>query len=320
MGRWGKAIACYKKAIELNPKIATELKLQIAEAHYYLGDALSRQGKVEEAGVSFQKAEDLFRERARLQPNISLHHDWVAYLRLRADDPAGALPFAQKAVKLDDKSAQAHWNMGRAQTGTGDHRAATASFRQALALGPNHPGARAALPQAERLATAKDRFPALLRGEARPADNAERLAFAQIAHEQKQYATATRLWAEALGSDQRHRYKAACSAALAAAGRGKDSAKLAEEERRALRRQALTWLRADLALLRKLEAGKPAGRATVRQKMRQWQKNADLAGLRDREALAKLPAEERVACEKLWADVAALLKKAEMPAAKEGKR
>ena len=40
----------------------------------------------------------------------------------------------------------------------------------------------------------------------------------------------------------------------------------------------------------------------------------------DKAALAKLPAEERAACEKLWADVAALLKKAEAPAKKEGKR
>ena len=34
----------------------------------------------------------------------------------------------------------------------------------------------------------------------------------------------------------------------------------------------------------------------------------DLAGIRDPAAVAKLPANEREACEKLWADVAALLK------------
>jgi hypothetical protein len=48
----------------------------------------------------------------------------------------------------------------------------------------------------------------------------------------------------------------------------------------------------------------------VQQALRQWQQNSDLVGLRDAAALAKLPAEERAACEKLWADVAALLTKA----------
>ena len=45
--------------------------------------------------------------------------------------------------------------------------------------------------------------------------------------------------------------------------------------------------------------------------MRHWQKDPDLAGIRDQEALAKLPPEERAAYERLWADVAALLKKVE---------
>ena len=51
-----------------------------------------------------------------------------------------------------------------------------------------------------------------------------------------------------------------------------------------------------------------------------WQEDRDLAGVRDKDALAKLPAEERAAWEKLWADVAALLKKAEAPAKKENKK
>jgi hypothetical protein len=67
-----------------------------------------------------------------------------------------------------------------------------------------------------------------------------------------------------------------------------------------------------------LETGKPADRAAFQQAMRHWQRDSDVAGIRDAAALAKLPPEERAACEKLWADVAALLKKAEAPAT-EGK-
>jgi hypothetical protein len=46
-----------------------------------------------------------------------------------------------------------------------------------------------------------------------------------------------------------HRYNAACAAALAACGQGKDSAKRDAQERARLRRQALDWLREGLEAL-----------------------------------------------------------------------
>jgi tetratricopeptide (TPR) repeat protein len=46
---------------------------------------------------------------------------------------------------------------------------------------------------------------------------------------------------------------------------------------------------------------------------------AELASLRDREALARLSAEERAACEKLWSDVAALLKTLKREEGKEAR-
>ena len=45
--------------------------------------------------------------------------------------------------------------------------------------------------------------------------------------------------------------------------------------------------------------------------LRHWQADPDLSGLRDTAELAKLPADEQEACKKLWADVQALLDKAE---------
>ena len=53
--------------------------------------------------------------------------------------------------------------------------------------------------------------------------------------------------------------------------------------------------------------------------LRHWQKDTDLAGIRDGGALAKLPAPEQKAFAQLWADVAALLKKAQAPATKESR-
>jgi hypothetical protein len=53
--------------------------------------------------------------------------------------------------------------------------------------------------------------------------------------------------------------------------------------------------------------------------LQHWQQDGDLAGLRDPDAQAPLPAAERAAWEKLWADVAALRKKAQTRAKKEAK-
>jgi hypothetical protein len=62
---------------------------------------------------------------------------------------------------------------------------------------------------------------------------------------------------------------------------------------------------------KQLQSGPPADNAVVQKALRHWQQNKDLAGIRDNTALAKLPAGERDALDKLWADVAALLKNAE---------
>lgn len=79
-----------------------------------------------------------------------------------------------------------------------------------------------------------------------------------------------------------------------------------------MRKLALDWLRADLRLRAKqLESDKPADHSDVLRSLRHWQKDSDLAGLRDEAELAKLPAHERAACKQLWSDVAALIKKAE---------
>jgi eukaryotic-like serine/threonine-protein kinase len=113
-----------------------------------------------------------------------------------------------------------------------------------------------------------------------------------------------------LPSDQHAR--AAVHAALAAAGKSEDAGKLDDAERTRLRKQALDWLGADLAARSKqVESGKAADRAEVRRTMLHWQEDSDLAGIRDKAALEKLPPDEQKAFTQLWADVTALRKKAE---------
>jgi hypothetical protein len=109
-----------------------------------------------------------------------------------------------------------------------------------------------------------------------------------------------------------HRYNAACVAALAGCGQGADAAKLEAGERARLRGQALAWLRADLAQWDKqLGNGESADRQAAQRVLRHWQKDSDLAGVRDKEPLAKFPQAERNEWVKFWGEVATLLKRAQ---------
>ncbi len=90
-----------------------------------------------------------------------------------------------------------------------------------------------------------------------------------------------------------------------------DSAKLDDAERGRLRHQALDWLRAELVRSAKqAESNNPKAREAAQQGLKYWQEDADLAGIRDKDALEKLPEAERDAWRKLWDDVAAVLAKA----------
>ncbi len=308
------AIVCFEKAIELDPRIA--------QAHGDLGVALNAKGQVQAAMASFQKA-------IELDPKDANFHDWVAYLKLTHGDPAGALPVAETAAKLERNSAQIQLNLGRARAGTGDPDGAVAAFSEALRLDPNNEYARAARTEAQRDRDLLLRLPDIAAGNAEPKTAREGCRLATLcALQRKRYTTGVRLFEAAFATDPNlaenmkvaHRYNAACLAALAAAGADEESAKLDDNERARLRKQALTWLRADLAVWSKqLERGQGSDHADGRSALRRWQQDSDLASIRDEAALARLRPDDRTAFTEFWADVAALLKKAQSPPVKEFK-
>jgi len=167
-----------------------------------------------------------------------------------------------------------------------------------------------------RFDTNQNKLVRFLKGEYQPATNDERLSLAELCRVKKFRRAAAGLYADAFAADPKladdlpaaHRYHACCAAACAAAGQAADAANLDDAEQARLRQQALAWLRADLALRSKqLESGQPAELAELLKILRDWQNNLVLAGLRDSDRVAKLPAQEREACEKLWADVAAVI-------------
>jgi tetratricopeptide (TPR) repeat protein len=99
-----------------------------------------------------------------------------------------------------------------------------------------------------------------------------------------------------------NRYDAACVAARAGCGDGLDGAWIGGLDGAGLRQKSLAFLRADLAVLDKwFHEGK-----SVDLPLSLWQRESDLDGVRNPAALAKLPADERVGWQRLWADVTAL--------------
>jgi tetratricopeptide (TPR) repeat protein len=300
-GQLDEAITCYRKAIELDPKDA--------RPQYNLGNALSAKDQVEEAIACYRKA-------IELNPKGAGAHVSIGDALSARGQVEEAIACYRKAIALDPKLAGALNSLGNLLSGKGQLDEAITCYRKAIALDPKDAGARAGLEYAQSLAAARDRLPAYKDGSYTPGSNEERAGLAEWCRIQKLHGTSTRLYAEAFAADPKladdlkaaRRYKAACSAALAAARQGEDTGNLDEQQRTRLRKQAVDWLRADLTLrTQQLKSGTPADRNAVRQAVRQWQQAPDLAGIRNPAALAQLTEAERNEAEALWAEVQALL-------------
>ena len=304
-GQFDAAIDCHRKAIELDPKYAL--------AHGNLGNALSNKGQLDAAIACFKKA-------IELDPTLAAVHGHLGNAMWAKGQLDEAIACYKRVIKLDPKDARSHRNLGLALAREGQWDEAIAEYKKAIELDPKSAAARTQLVKAEQMVAARDKLPAFQNGTYTPASNDERLGLAECCQIKKLNDTAAGLYAAAFAADPKlaadlgagHRYNAACSASLAAAGQGEDAAKLDDKERTRLRQQALDWLKADLtAWANRLDSGPPQARPAIVKTLRHWQQDPDLAGLRDPAALARIPADEQKAFTQLWADVAALLKKAE---------
>jgi tetratricopeptide (TPR) repeat protein len=310
-GELDRAIACYQKALVINPKLV--------RAHFNLGNALKAKGQLDRAIACYEKALALDPKDAKAHYNLGK----ALKDKGRLDE---AIVAYRRAIALQPKFAEAHCNLGHAFRDKGAFRAALAALQRGHQLGTQQPRWRYPSAQwvkeAERWVQLDQQLPALLKGQAKAAGAAELLEYARLCILKKFYQASARFWADAFTADPKragdlgswNRYNAACSAALAAAGQGQDAGQLTGPERARLRRQAVAWLRADLALwTRVLASGQAQARVAVQQQLQHWQRDTDLAGIRDAAWLVNLPADELRACRRLWAEVDALLKRASSP-------
>jgi superkiller protein 3 len=121
LGRFDQAIEAYKKALLLDPQLAT--------AYYNLGVAYSKTDRFEEAVEAYKTS-------IRLNPNLAIAYNNLAWLYAkRPENLDDALKLAQKAVELDknpdymDTLAWIYYNQGM-------YAKAEETIKQAIQLKP----------------------------------------------------------------------------------------------------------------------------------------------------------------------------------------
>jgi hypothetical protein len=314
-GHPSEAVAVLQGLVRRRPDVArfrTELAV-----------ALRERGEAAEADAALNDAVAVARREVGLRPDDDVaRHDLAFALRVlgRRDE---ALAEYREVVRLRPDEGGWHWNLAEFLHSLGRYSEALVEYREETRLGPDAPDTRERIRECERLIRFGERLPAYLEGTDRPADPQERLELATFCYRKDLFRAAARFAAEAFAAKpalaedlvSEARYNAACEATLAGSGRGRDDPPPDEAARADLRRQALDWLRSDLAAWAKLQKEWPAGAPQkIGRTLRHWKHDPDLAGLRDEGELAKLPPAEREACRKLWGEVDRLLRVAADPA------
>jgi tetratricopeptide (TPR) repeat protein len=300
--------------------MATVSDPNFAWANHNLGVALEDKGELNEAIREYRKA---IRTASASDPRIAWIHWTLGEALEKNVEWDEAIREYREAIRLDLRLGQAHQSLCNALRRQGRFIEARDSILLLLTVlpegAPLRPLALQQLQDCERLLTLEQKLLVILEGRDKPADNAERLTLARMCLEYKKLPfAAQRFSREAFDADvkladdlqQQYRNRAARAAALAAYGQGRDAKNMEDKESARLRQQALDWLKADLVLWTKqAESANPQDRTMVQQQMRHWQTDADFTGVRDKDALAKLTAEERAAWQQFWAEVEAMLRK-----------
>jgi serine/threonine-protein kinase len=306
----------FKEAVAVT-RTAVRLRPDSAQAYANLAGALFFDGNLDEAVVHARTAVTLDEKLTNARLVLA------GILGERGDYDEAITEFERIIALQQPPTAAPRMDLAQVLEFKGRYAEALARYREGLkllgVLDPQRFRCLQKIQELEGLARLEARLPALLEGRDRPADGAEAAALAKMCLVHKRlYAAAARFYAEAfvrqpaLAEDLRagHRYGAACAAALAGCGKGEDAGKLSPAQRSRYRKDALDWLRAQLALWHREQAkATKADREGLNAQLRHWQKDSDLAGVREPAALAQLPEDERASFQTFWADVAAALDK-----------
>jgi serine/threonine protein kinase/Tfp pilus assembly protein PilF len=299
--RLDDAMAEFQDAIRAKP--------DYADAYAGRAVALLKKGRVDDAIADYRVSMGL----GKASPEQLYNLGGAFYDKSRWEE---AIVAFRETLRLRPLYAEAHCNLGLALKWHGDFRQALEELRRGHELGSKN--ARWSYPsvrwvrECEHLVRLEGRLSSCLAGTTIPTSPSERAELAGLCMFKQLNRAAARFYEEAFAGQPeladamggRHLFNAACVAALAAAGQGKDAGNLDSKECGRLRRQALAWLRAELGKRnRQVENGSADVRTQALRALAYWQQADDLVSVRTATALAKLPADEQRGWRQLWADV-----------------
>jgi tetratricopeptide (TPR) repeat protein len=298
VGQVDEAMTELRHAIDLDPTMSV--------AYHELGVCFRVRGEFEEAIAEFRRANELDPKGA------PAHYELGICLKAKGQFNEAAVEF-RRAVELDPQGWLGSNGLVDSLLGSGrfqEARMAALRGLESLPLKePSRSDVTEKLKQCERLLALDSRLPLILHGRERHTA-AELRDFARLCLGNGRPQAAVVLYELAFADrpallddlESDDRYNAASSAALAGTGHGLSGVQFGAKELAGLRRKALAWLRADLALRTKLsQGGKSVG-----EDLSSWQHDNDLRCIRESAELAKLPADERESWRLFWDEVETL--------------
>jgi tetratricopeptide (TPR) repeat protein len=326
-GREPEAMAAFRRAVNLNNHCfeARRMLIQhadpaeraqyVAELEQLARDLPQDVGIQRDLGLMYlrQKQYDRAAEQLR-KTTVLAPHRWDVWANLGAsldemDRPEEAAAVLREAHRLaPDQEAVRNRLLGLLyRTGAaGEELQVFREWYDQLPAGdPQRTKWGPQLKYLERQADLERRLAEFRDGRAEPASAGDAVIVARLCQRKRFYPHAVKYFTRAFEKDPAladylpfsDRYNAACAAARAATEPGP------ADVRARFRKQALDWLRADLAA-RAARAKSDTERAAFRKFLREAvQPDPDLAGVRSLWSLLLMPADERVEWIKYWAEV-----------------
>ncbi len=315
----------FKRLVDDNPSVI-EFQNGLAATDHDLGNLFFSNGKLTEAKATYEAAKTIQVKLARENPQVIEFQSRIggtltnlAQLQLQANNLAEAKSLLLEAIEFQKRAwvneprhayygqiLKAQYTLLKdAAKDLGDKKLEAVALAGLVELAIKEPED-----------AARDQRISSIQKILTPTVAGELLDLAQKAYDLQNFGTAARCYREAVNRDAtlahnreaQISYNAACSAALAAFGQGEADPPLDDASKNKLRYEAYAWLKQELTEWQSSlgDNPKPQVKQTVAQTLAHWQKDSDLASVRDPDKLAALPEAERKEWEALWADVKAL--------------
>jgi tetratricopeptide (TPR) repeat protein len=216
-----EAVAEAREAVRIKPGDLT--------ARHALANALRWAGR-------FDDAEAEARATVAANPADGTHHEILGTILRNREDFDGAIREFREAIRLGQSDHMIFLSLAKACQMRGDYAEALALVWKAKEVAPdqvpNYWYSAAWVAHIERMAARTPPLPSRPTGGIRPDDPMESLDLALICSDQKRFVASARYWAWALekdrslGDDRRFQYwfSAACTAVMAASGKGQNEA------------------------------------------------------------------------------------------------